>query len=81
MIKCNLITYVLSILSIVLFLGCDDAKNKTKNELLITKEIINKFTDNPSNDFYTNCIFQEGLPIVFNKKRKSRISKDNIKPQ
>lgn len=78
MIKCNLITYVLSILSIVLFLGCDDAKNKTENELLITKEIIKKFTDNPSNDFYTNCIFQEGLPIVFNKKENLELVKTTL---
>jgi len=68
MIKNNLILNSVYTLIIVSFFGCNNKNSNEENEILITKAVIEKFLNNPSNNFYTNCIYQKTLPIVFNKE-------------
>ncbi len=74
-IKGNLI---LGMVAALIVLGCKQTINKPVSELLMTKAILEIFISNPDNDFYSNCLLQETLPIEFKKPENYKIVKENL---
>ena len=67
---------ILGFALVFLVLGCKKTESKSSSELLKTKEILETFISNPSDDFYTNCLLQQAQPIKFKNWKNYEIVKE-----